>query len=200
VAIVSRGFHGRRGQPGAGLVPPGQYVVDDFPVLSAGPTPEVEPEDWDLTIADDTGVLARWNWEAFRALPIEEITVDIHCVTKWSKLGTHWEGVAMDTLLDGLDTTAEFVVASCDGGYTTNLPLADVLDGQAWVVHRYEGEDLEPEHGGPARLLVPHLYFWKSAKWVRGLRLAHEDEPGFWESVGYHNYGDPWREQRYWGD
>ena len=120
-------------------------------------------------------------------------------MTKWSKLGTRWEGVSVDTLLDGIDTSAEFVTAFADGGYTTNLPLDDVQNGQAWVVYGFEGEGLEPEHGGPARLLVPHLYFWKSAKWVRGLRLSDDDEPGFWESVGYHNYGDPWREQRYWG-
>jgi DMSO/TMAO reductase YedYZ molybdopterin-dependent catalytic subunit len=121
-------------------------------------------------------------------------------VTKWSKLGTHWEGVSVDTLLADLETAAEHVIAFSDGGYTTNLPLEDVMGGQAWVAVRYDGEDLEPEHGGPARLLVPHLYFWKSAKWVRVLRLSVDDEPGFWESVGYHNYGDPWREQRYWGD
>jgi DMSO/TMAO reductase YedYZ molybdopterin-dependent catalytic subunit len=133
-------------------------------------------------------------------LPAEDITVDIHCVTKWSKLGTHWMGVSVDTLLDGIETSAPYVVAFSDGDYTTNLPLADVVDGQAWVAFRYGGADLEAEHGGPARLLVPHLYFWKSAKWVRGLRLRNEDKPGFWESVGYHNYGDPWREQRYWGD
>jgi DMSO/TMAO reductase YedYZ molybdopterin-dependent catalytic subunit len=175
--------------------------VDDFPVLSAGPTPEVAVEDWDLTVVDESGaVLARWDWGELRELPAEEVTVDIHCVTKWSKLGTRWKGVSVDTVLGGIDTAAEFVVAFCDGGYTTNLPLADVLDGQAWVAYRFEGEDLEPEHGGPARLLVPHLYFWKSAKWVRGLRLVDENEPGFWESVGYHDYGDPWREQRYWGD
>src|SRR5262249_12409794 len=190
VAIVSRGFQGRRRQPGAGLVPPGQYVVDDFPVLSAGPTPHTPLEDWDFTIVDETGVVvARWTWDQFRNLPAEAPTVDIHCVTKWSKLGTRWEGVSVDALLDGLETSAEFVIAFSDGGYTTNLPLADVQDGQAWVVYGFGGEDLEPEHGGPARLLVPHLYFWKSAKWVRGLRLSDDDEPGFWESVGYHNYG-----------
>ena len=121
-------------------------------------------------------------------------------MTKWSKLGTRWEGVSLDTLLDGIDTSAEFVLAFCDGDYTTNLPLADVQNGQAWIVYGFEGDELEPEHGGPARLLVPHLYFWKSAKWIRGLRLLDDDLPGFWESVGYHNYGDPWREQRYWGD
>jgi DMSO/TMAO reductase YedYZ molybdopterin-dependent catalytic subunit len=175
--------------------------VDDFPVLSAGPTPDVSLDAWDLTVVDDDGtVRARWDWEGFLALPAEEITVDIHCVTKWSKLGTRWRGVSVDTILDGVDTAAEYVVAFSEGGYTTNLPLADVLDGQAWVAYGFEGEDLEPEHGGPARLLVPHLYFWKSAKWLRGLRLGDQDEPGFWESVGYHNYGDPWREQRYWGD
>jgi DMSO/TMAO reductase YedYZ molybdopterin-dependent catalytic subunit len=132
-------------------------------------------------------------------LPSEEITRDIHCVTKWSKLATTWKGVSVDTLLEEVDT-AEFVVAFCDGGYTTNLPFEEVTGGKAWIAHTYEGEPLSPEHGGPARLLVPHLYFWKSAKWVRGLRLVAEDEPGFWESLGYHNHGDPWREQRYWGD
>ena len=142
----------------------------------------------------------RWSWEEFRALPIEEVTVDIHCVTKWSKLDTVWQGVSVDTLLDGIETSAEHVVQFCDGGYTTNLPLEDVTGRKAWIAFGYDGEPLEPEHGGPARLLVPHLYFWKSAKWVRGLRLQATDEPGFWELNGYHNYGDPWRKQRYWGD
>jgi len=201
VKIVSRGFEGRRRQPGGGLIPPGQYVVEDFPVLTAGPTPFTQREDWDFSIVDETGsVAARWTWDEFRRLPAEAPTVDIHCVTKWSKLGTRWEGVSVDTLLDGIETSAEFVLAFAEGDYTTNLPLADVQDGRAWIVYGFEGEELEPEHGGPARLLVPHLYFWKSAKWVRGLRLLDEDVPGFWESVGYHNYGDPWREQRYWGD
>jgi len=176
-------------------------VVDDFPVLTAGPTPHTPLDQWDFTIIDETGAsAARWTWEEFRALPAETPTVDIHCVTKWSKLGTRWEGVSVDTLLDGIETSADYVVAFSDGGYTTNLPLADARNGQAWVAYGFDGEDLEAEHGGPARLLVPHLYFWKSAKWVRGLRLTDTDEPGFWESVGYHNYGDPWREQRYWGD
>ena len=201
MAIVNRGFQGRRPQSGAGLIPPGQYVVEDFPVLSAGPTPTASLDDWDFTILDQAGTsLVRWTWSELRALPAEDITVDIHCVTKWSKLGTRWEGVSVDTLLDGIDTSAEFVLAFCDGGYTTNLPIADVLDEQAWVAFGYDGAELDAEHGGPARLLVPHLYFWKSAKWVRGLQLLDEDEPGFWESLGYHNYADPWREQRYWGD
>ena len=121
-------------------------------------------------------------------------------MTSWSKFDTRWEGVSIDTLLDGVDTAAEFAVAFCDGGYTTNLPLADLRGGQAWVVDTFDGAPLDPQHGGPARLLVPHLYFWKSAKWVRGLTLTLRDEPGFWETFGYHNRGDPWREQRYAGD
>ena len=199
--VVNAGFQGRRPQRGAGLIPPGQYLEDDFPVLTAGPTPSVDLDEWDFTIIDEAGVqAARWTWPELRALPVEDITADIHCVTKWSKLGTRWTGVSVDTLLSGVETDAEYVIAFSEGDYTTNLPLDDVVDGQAWVAFGYDGDELEAEHGGPARLLVPHLYFWKSAKWVRGLRLSDEDEPGFWESAGYHNYGDPWREQRYRDD
>jgi DMSO/TMAO reductase YedYZ molybdopterin-dependent catalytic subunit len=169
-------------------------------VLSAGPTPRTPLEEWDFSIVGEVDEPKMWTWEEFRKLPSEEITTDIHCVTKWSKLGTTWEGVSVDTLLEGVGTAAEYITAFCDGGYTTNVPLEEVTGSKAWVAYAYEGEPLEPEHGGPARLLVPHLYFWKSAKWVRGLRLLGQDEPGFWESLGYHNHGDPWREQRYWGD
>jgi DMSO/TMAO reductase YedYZ molybdopterin-dependent catalytic subunit len=201
VAFVSRGFRGRRRDPDeSGRVPPGQYVTDDFPVLSAGPTPRTPLEEWSFSIVGEIDEPKRWTWEEFRALPSEPIETDIHCVTRWSKLDTSWEGVSVDTLLEGVETSAEYVVAFCDGGYTTNLPLADVTGGKAWVAFGYDGAPLEPEHGGPARLLVPHLYFWKSAKWVRGLTLQSEEEPGFWEALGYHVYGDPWREQRYWGD
>ena len=201
MAIVSRGFQGRRRSGGgAGRVPPGQYLVDDFPVLTAGPTPETHLDQWTLTVTGAVDEPRRWTWDEFRALPSETFTADIHCVTKWSKLDTEWEGVSLDVLLDGVDTAAEFVIAGCDGGYTTNLPLDDVLDGKAWVAFGYDGEPLDAEHGGPARLLVPHLYLWKSAKWVRSLELVEEDEPGFWESLGYHNRGDPWQEERYWGD
>jgi DMSO/TMAO reductase YedYZ molybdopterin-dependent catalytic subunit len=201
VPYVSRGFRGRRreGEP-SGRVPPGQYVTDDFPVLSAGPTPHTALEEWDFSLTGAVAEPKRWTWEQFRELPAETITTDIHCVTKWSKLDTDWEGVSVDTLLAEVEHDAAYVLAFCDGGYTTNLPLEDVSGGKAWIAFGYDGEPLEPEHGGPARLLVPHLYFWKSAKWVRGLRLLDEDEPGFWESLGYHMYGDPWQEQRYWGD
>ena len=126
--------------------------------------------------------------------------MDIHCVTKWTKLGTSWQGVSLDVLLAAVETSARFAVVRSHGGYTTNLPLDDLLGGKAWIVHRYDGEPLQPAHGGPARLLVPHLYFWKSAKWVREIDLDVQDEPGFWETLGYHDYGDPWREQRYQGD
>jgi DMSO/TMAO reductase YedYZ molybdopterin-dependent catalytic subunit len=169
-------------------------------VLSAGPTPRVTTSSWELRVVTESGQALSWDWAAFRALPSEEFTTDLHCVTKWSKLGTRWRGVSLDTLLEQAETSAGYVLARSYGGYTTNLPLADLLDGQAWIAFEFEGEPLEPEHGGPARLLVPHLYLWKSAKWVQRIDLMDRDEPGFWESLGYHNYGDPWREQRYWGD
>ncbi|MGH9148833.1 MAG: sulfite oxidase-like oxidoreductase [Acidimicrobiales bacterium] len=200
MAIVSRGFRGRRRQGPEGRVPPGQYLVDGFPVLSAGPTPSTDLRRWTFEVTGEVDSSRRWTWPEFRALPSETFTVDLHCVTRWSKLGTTWTGVGLDVLLDGVETAAEHVVAFCDGGYTTNLPVGDLTGSRAWVAYEYEGKPLEPEHGGPARLLVPHLYLWKSAKWVRGLRLVDEDEPGFWESLGYHERGDPWREQRYWGD
>jgi DMSO/TMAO reductase YedYZ molybdopterin-dependent catalytic subunit len=199
VSVISRGFSGRR-RPGGEKLPPGQYLETGFPVLSAGPTPRVSEESWEFTITTETGGKHRWDWAALTALPAEDITVDIHCVTKWSKLGTHWRGVSLDTLLDGVTTGAGYVMARSYGGYTTNLPLPDLRDGKAWVAYSYDGVPLHPEHGGPARLLVPHLYFWKSAKWVTGLDLMTADSRGFWEELGYHDYGDPWREQRYQGD
>ncbi|HEU5032999.1 MAG TPA: sulfite oxidase-like oxidoreductase [Spirillospora sp.] len=199
MGIVSPGFHGRRRQ-GDVKLPPGQYLTDDFPVLSAGPTPRVGKDEWEFVVTTETGERRRWSWREFQELPAETPTVDIHCVTKWSKLGTTWTGVSLDTLLADVETTADYALARSYGGYTTNLPLEDLLDGQAWLAYRFDGEDLHPEHGGPVRLLVPHLYFWKSAKWVHGLDLLTQDEPGFWETAGYHDYGDPWLEQRYQGD
>jgi DMSO/TMAO reductase YedYZ molybdopterin-dependent catalytic subunit len=200
MSFVSRGFKGRRPEVDRARLPPGQYLTHDFPVLSAGPTPHRPPAEWSFTLRGQVDTPRSWSWAEFTALPAETITVDIHCVTKWTKLDTTWEGVSLDTLLDGVATDARFATAFCDGGYTTNLPLDDLRGGRAWVAHRYGGEPLHPEHGGPARLLVPHLYFWKSAKWVRGIELMLDDRPGFWEAGGYHDRGDPWREQRYQGD
>jgi DMSO/TMAO reductase YedYZ molybdopterin-dependent catalytic subunit len=197
---VARGFRGRRQQADPGRVPPGQHVTSDFPVLSAGPTPHTPLEEWTFSIMRAGRPEKSWNWQELRALPSETVTADIHCVTRWSKLDTVWEAVSVDTLLEQVEHDAGFVLAFCDGGYTTNLPLEDLTGGRAWVAFGYDGEPLEAEHGGPARLLVPHLYLWKSAKWVRGLELVDDDEPGFWETYGYHMYGDPWREQRYAGD
>ena len=199
MAIISRGFSGRRAAADVKL-PPGQYLTTDFPVLSAGPTPRVSLDSWQLAIDDGSRVLRKWDWKSFRELSSEAFTVDLHCVTRWSKFGTSWEGVSLDTLLAEVKTDASYAFVHSYGDYTTNLPLEDLMDKQAWIAFRFDDEDLAPEHGGPARLLVPHLYLWKSAKWVRSITLMHEDKPGFWEALGYHNYGDSWREQRYWGD
>src|SRR3954447_24883997 len=198
---ISRGFRGRpREDVDPSRVPPGQYVVTDFPVLSAGPTPRTPLNEWTFTIDGAVDKVVSWTWDELLALPSETFTTDIHCVTRWSKLGTTWTGVSIDTLLEGVESAADYLVAYCDGGYTTNLALEDVTLGRAWVAYAFEVEPLAPEHGGPARLLVPALYFWKSAKWVRGLSLTLDDQPGFWEAAGYHNHGDPWREERYWSD
>jgi DMSO/TMAO reductase YedYZ molybdopterin-dependent catalytic subunit len=199
VGIVSPGFRGRPRSERPEL-PPGQYLTRDFPVLSAGPTPRVPLEDWQFTIGTENGQSRSWSWSELMALRAETPTVDIHCVTKWSKLGTGWRGVPVESFFADIDTAADYAVVYSYGGYTTNLPLEDLFGGQAWIAYEYDGAPLEPAHGGPARLLVPHLYFWKSAKWVRGIQLTLQDEPGFWETAGYHNYGDPWREQRYQGD
>jgi DMSO/TMAO reductase YedYZ molybdopterin-dependent catalytic subunit len=201
--FVSRGFVGKRRQADkTARVPPGQYLVNDWPVLSAGPTPRTHLDQWTFTIRELVTEPVTWTWAEFLALPAQQFEVDIHCVTKWSKFDTRWEGVSIDTLLEHVvpDRRARFVTAFCDGGYTTNVPLTELINGQAFVAYKYDGRPLAPEHGGPARLVVPHLYFWKSAKWVRGLELMENDRPGFWESLGYSNHGDPWKEERYAGD
>lgn len=190
-------FGGRRQRGDNPALPPGQFLTDSFPVLSAGPTPSVSAADWEFTIRTETGKTHRWNWAQFMALPSENIGADIHCVTSWSKLDTAWRGVSLDTFFDDVETGSDFVMAHSYGGYTTNLPLEEVLNGRAWIAHEYDGKSLDPEHGGPARLLIPHLYFWKSAKWVRGLVMQGKNEPGFWERNGYNLHGDPWREERY---
>lgn len=194
--VVNRGFHGT-GEADERRLPPGQHLTDDFPVLSASVTPLIPKDKWEFTVTSETGVRRSWRWNDLLALPSESVVADIHCVTRWSKLGTRWEGVSVDTVLADVTTEATHVTATSYGGYTTNLPLTELRGGKAWIAYRYEGEELGALHGGPARLLVPHLYFWKSAKWLNGLQLRLQDEPGFWERAGYHNHGDPWREQRY---
>jgi DMSO/TMAO reductase YedYZ molybdopterin-dependent catalytic subunit len=201
---IARGFKSRRQEQTPNhRLPPGQYVTTDFPVLSAGPTPQIKLEDWTFAIQMDGSILGKWNWKEFEALPQTTKKADIHCVTKWSKLETSWQGVAFDDLLKAVglaEPPAPYVMAHCDGAYTTNVPTKDLVNGKSMIATRYEGLPIPPAHGGPARLLVPHLYFWKSGKWIRRLRFMRDDEHGFWESLGYHNYGDPWKEQRYDGD
>ena len=196
MAVISRGFTGRKREPHDEL-PPGQYLTEDFPVLSAGPTPRIDTAEWSFIVRTESGEHREWNWQQLHDLGLEDVSTDIHCVTRWSKLGTAWRGVSLDKIFATVDTTYEYVMASSYGGYATNVPLADLLDGKAWIATEFDGEPLDPEHGGPARLLVPHLYFWKSAKWVHGLRMMARDDPGFWEQNGYNIYGDPWLEQRY---
>jgi len=201
--FVSRKFQGRRASAETqDRLPPGQHAVTDFPVLSAGLTPQVTQNDWRLTIEGLVQEPITWRWEEFLQLPPQEFVVDIHCVTSWSKFDTRWRGVSIDTLLEQvtLDPRARYVTAYSYGGYTTNLPVAELINGQAFVACEYDGKPLPREHGGLARLVVPHLYFWKSAKWLRGLRFMESDQRGFWESLGYHNHGDPWKDERYSSD
>jgi DMSO/TMAO reductase YedYZ molybdopterin-dependent catalytic subunit len=196
MSFITRGFSGR-GRERDPRLPPGQSLVEDWPVLSAGPTPDVPQEEWSFSVRTENG-LTKWTWDEFLALGVEDVTVDIHCVTHWTKLDMDWRGVPLDKVFENIETSADFVMVHSYGGYTTNLALDDLLDGKAWVATEAEGEPLDPEHGGPARLLVPALYFWKSAKWVRGLVMSETDDPGFWEQNGYHMHGDPWTEERYW--
>lgn len=197
--MATRGFQGKS-RLADDAVPPGQFVTDDFPVLTAGPTVEIEHSDWELTVTD--GIASKtYDWDSLHALGVEEITTDIHCVTHWSKLGTTWRGVPVAAVFDDAGL-GDFDYASVTsyGDYTTNLPVADLVDRDAMIAVEFDGAPIEAEHGGPVRLLVPHLYLWKSAKWVREIRLSDDEGQGFWEAAGYHNYGDPWREQRYYSD
>ena len=201
--MITRGFFGRR--PTADIeqrLPPGQHLTQDFPVLAIGPTPEVSLDDWRFTLHHGPRPLASWTWQQFEALPRTRWRGDIHCVTKWSKFDTQWEGVTFDDLMAaaGVAPPTPYLLALSHDGYDTNVPVADLTGGRAMIATRYAGAPIAAEHGGPARLLVPHLYFWKSAKWVRGLRFTTRDEAGFWELRGYHMRGDPWREQRYTND
>ena len=203
IIMATRGFTGRRPAPElADRIPPGQSLTEGFPVLSAGPTPRVSLSDWSFTLKIGPRPVKRWTWAEFQALPQSRMTRDIHCVTKWSKLNTPWTGVLIDDLLAdaGLEPPTPYTLALSYDGYSTNVPVTDLVGGKAMIATQYEGKPLTPEHGGPARLLVPHLYFWKSAKWINGLQFTERDEAGFWELRGYHIYGDPWREQRFSGD
>jgi DMSO/TMAO reductase YedYZ molybdopterin-dependent catalytic subunit len=199
---LTRGFTGR-GRSRDERLPPGQYDTGDrWPVLTAEATPRISTDDWTFTVDGHVETPTTWTWDEIHALPPSRYEGDIHCVTTWSKLGMTWSGVSVDDLLAVARprAAASHVLATCHTGYTTNLPLADVTGGRAWVAFEADGEPLGRDHGGPARLLVPHLYFWKSAKWVAGLTVLDHDEPGFWERNGYHDRGDPWLEQRYQGD
>jgi DMSO/TMAO reductase YedYZ molybdopterin-dependent catalytic subunit len=203
MASFTRGFTGRARPVRDPRLPPGQYDVgDDWPVLTAEVTPHLAPEQWTMTVDGLVASPTTWSWDEMHALPQSEYSGDIHCVTTWSKLGTSFDGVSVDELLARAQPlpSAAFVLATSTTGYTTNLPLSDVTGGKAWIAFRHEGAPLSPDHGGPVRLLVPHLYFWKSAKWITRLTLLDHDEQGFWERNGYHDRGDPWTEQRYQGD
>ena len=201
--MSTRGFTGRRpAADTAHRLPPGQQETQDFPVLSLGPAPAINLDAWRFTLRHGSRPLASWNWAEFNALPRTRWHGDIHCVTTWSKFDTEWEGVTLDDLLlaAGVPAPTPFLLAQSYDDYDTNVPLADVAGGRALIATHFDGEPLTPEHGGPARLLVPHLYFWKSAKWIKGLKFTEKDEAGFWELRGYHMRGDPWREQRYSDD
>jgi DMSO/TMAO reductase YedYZ molybdopterin-dependent catalytic subunit len=203
--MTTRGVTGRRpAAETARRLPPGQSETHDFPVLAFGPTPYVDLGEWTFTLRIGPKPVMTWTWAQFEALPRTTWRGDIHCVTKWSKLDTPWEGVSVDDLFAAAGLVAPwptpFLLAESFDDYSTNVPVADVVGGRALIATRFDGRPLEAEHGGPARLLVPHLYFWKSAKWVKGLRFTQRNEAGFWELRGYHLYGDPWREQRYSND
>lgn len=200
---VTRGFTGRPRRGGNDRLPPGQYDTGDgWPTLTAELTPRVDVDEWTMTIDGLVDRPTTWDWRGIHALPGSSYFGDIHCVTTWTKFDTTFSGVSVDALLEvtGIRPEATHVFATATTGYTTNLPLADITGGKAWLVWDFDGKPLTPEHGGPVRLLVPHLYFWKSAKWITRIELRDHDEPGFWEQNGYHDRGDPWLEQRYQGD
>ncbi|MBN3786517.1 molybdopterin-dependent oxidoreductase [Burkholderia sp. Ac-20353] len=198
--MATRGFIGRRPrQEIATRVPPGQHETTEFPVLSIGPTPLIDMAKWSLSIRVEQTLIVSWQWDEFNALDLFDWTGDIHCVTRWSKFDTQWSGVSIDTMLEtaGLKDPPPYCTAVSMDGYSSNLLTSDLADGRAMVATHYEGKPLDRHHGGPARLFAPHLYFWKSAKWICELNFSNIEKPGFWESRGYHLYGDPWREQRF---
>jgi DMSO/TMAO reductase YedYZ molybdopterin-dependent catalytic subunit len=184
-------------------LPPGQYYTERYPVLHVGDVPDADLAMWSLRVSGLVNHDRTFTWDELHALPVVDIVADIHCVTKWSKFDTRWTGVRVRDVFDacgGTSDHATHVVQHAEHGYTTNTPLHDVLADNALLAWSFDGQPLAPEHGGPLRMVVPRLYFWKSAKWLRGLEVLDHDTPGFWERNGYHNVGDPWREQRFWGD
>ncbi len=180
-------------------IPPGQFLTDKFPVLTYGPTPQFNPSKWDFRVLGQVEEPLRLSYEQFRGLPQSKQVADFHCVTTWSRLDNVWEGVRVADLMKlvKLKPDARYVIIHCDGEYTTNLPLGEFLDDDVMLAHRHDGRDLAPDHGFPLRLVVPKLYAWKSAKWVRAIEFSAEDRRGFWEERGYHNHADPWTEERY---
>lgn len=195
--MVTRGFFGKKDKNDR--VPPGQYLENRFPVLSAEPTPKINLEDWNLSIIYNNETLAEINWDTLKSLPSSLITKDIHCVTRWTKFDMNWKGVKISTLFENLKVKppTDWTMIGSFTGYTTNVPLVDLIMEHTIISYSYEDEPISAEHGGPIRLIVPHLYFWKSAKWFDKITFLDEDTPGFWENYGYHMYGDPWKEQRY---
>ncbi len=183
----------------SGRLPPGQSLTEKFPVLTYGPNPPFDPQTWDLRVFGEVEKEMRWTWAEFMALPTVTLTCDIHCVTRWSKFDTMWEGVRFKDFVNlfGLKPTAKYVIAHCDYGYTTNLPLEAMMEDDVLLAYKYDGKPLDPDHGAPLRTLVPKRYFWKSAKFLRALEFSPVDKPGFWEQAGYHNDGDPFKEERY---
>lgn len=201
--MTTRGFTGHRETgENRNRIPPGQHLVSDFPVLTAGPTQHIKPEAWSFTLKAGPKPLKTWTWAEFNALRQTDVTRDIHCVTTWSKLDTRWQGVLFDDILAdaGIEPPTDFALAHSVDGYSANVPVRDLIDGKAMVALKYDGQPISADHGGPARLLVPHLYFWKSAKYLNGIQFIVKDAAGFWELRGYHMYGDPWREQRFTDD
>jgi DMSO/TMAO reductase YedYZ molybdopterin-dependent catalytic subunit len=206
MAITSRilGERGRKQAEKLGIdparVPPGQYLTERFPVLTVGPNPDYDLSTWDFQLYGEVEDELQFSWDELMALPQTDVAVDIHCVTRWSKLDTAWRGVLLRDLLEKARVRPEgkYVMAYSEGGYTTNLPLVVVMDDDVLLGHTYDGKPLEHDHGAPLRLLVPKRYFWKSAKFLRKIEVMSEDRMGFWELNGYHNDADPWKEQRHW--
>ena len=200
--MINKGFKPKRNIDQNKKLPPGQYTVDDLPILTAGPTPKIDNEIWNLEIMKNDELILSINWNDLMTFPQSNFVTDIHCVTKWSIFDTSWKGVYIDHIIENTELKSfnGFILAESYGGYTTNLPTNDLIDKKSMIAHTYNSNPLDAAHGGPVRLIVPHLYFWKSPKWIKSINFIDTDKPGFWEGYGYHMYGDPWKEQRYYND